>query len=88
MDIREITILGGYDKFGNPENVRELTIKKGEILVGEEFWNFVASDEIYEDLLDVFQTAGEQLRDEIDRMFAKFKNIIYRKCNKKLGGFK
>jgi len=32
MDIREITILGGYDKFGNPENVRELTIKKGEIL--------------------------------------------------------
>jgi hypothetical protein len=50
-------------------------LKKGEILVGEEFWNFVASDEIYEDLLDVFQTAGEQLRDEIDRMFAKFKNI-------------
>ncbi|AEF96399.1 ATP-binding cassette domain-containing protein [Methanotorris igneus] len=32
MDIKEITILGGYDKFGNPERVRELTIKKGEIL--------------------------------------------------------
>ena len=32
MDIKEIKILGGYDKFGNPEKVKELTVKKGEIV--------------------------------------------------------
>jgi len=32
MDIKEIKIFGGYDKFGNPEKVKELTVKKGEIV--------------------------------------------------------
>ena len=32
MDIKEITIIGGYDKSGNPEPVREVTIKRGEIV--------------------------------------------------------
>lgn len=44
-----------------------------EILVGEEFWNFIANDKIYDDLLDVFQEAGENLRKEIDETFEKFK---------------
>lgn len=44
-------------------------IENGEILVGEEFWNFIASDDIYEQLLDVFQCVGEELREEIDRRF-------------------
>ena len=48
-------------------------LEKGEILVGEEFWNFVANDDIYDDLLDVFQEAGEELREEIDRKFAQFR---------------
>jgi type II restriction enzyme len=48
-------------------------LERGEILVGEEFWNFVASNNIYEELLDVFQAVGEGLRDEIDRKFAGFK---------------
>ncbi len=47
-------------------------LDRGEILVGEEFWNFVANDEIYDDLLDVFQEAGNELREEIDRKFAQF----------------
>lgn len=49
----------------------DLEIK--EILVGEEFWNFVASDNIYEQLLDVFQEVGKELRNEIDKKFAEFR---------------
>ena len=48
-------------------------LEKGEILVGEEFWNFVANDNIYNELLDVFQEAGEELREEIDKKFAQFR---------------
>ena len=48
-------------------------LKNGEILVGKEFWNFVANDNIYEELLDVFQEVGEKLRSEIDEKFAQFK---------------
>lgn len=48
-------------------------LEKGEILVGEEFWNFVANDDIYEELLEVFQRAGKVLREEIDQKFAQFR---------------
>ncbi len=45
----------------------------GEVLVGEEFWNFVASDNIYNELLDVFQEVGQELRTEIDEKFAELR---------------
>jgi hypothetical protein len=48
-------------------------LEKGEILVGDDFWNFVASDNIYNELLDVFQEVGEELRAEIDEKFAEFR---------------
>jgi predicted nucleotidyltransferase len=63
----------------HPEPYERWTLKalydleNGEILVGEEFWNFVASDNIYEELLDVFQSVGEELREEIDKKFAEFR---------------
>jgi len=63
----------------HPEPYERWTLKglydleNNEILVGEEFWNFVASDNIYEELLDVFQGVGEELREEIDRKFAEFR---------------
>jgi len=63
----------------HPQPYQRWTLKglydldKGEILVGEEFWNFVANDDIYDDLLDVFQEAGNELREEIDRKFAQFR---------------
>ncbi len=63
----------------HPEPYERWTLKglydldKGEILVDEEFWNFVASDNIYGELLDVFQGVGEELRDEIDEKFAEFR---------------
>jgi len=44
-----------------------------EILVGDEFWNFIADDEIYNELLDIFQKVGEELRKDIDEKFAPFK---------------
>jgi predicted nucleotidyltransferase len=63
----------------HPEPYERWTLKglydleKGEILVGEEFWNFVAGDNIYEELLSVFQKVGIELRCEIDDKFAEFR---------------
>lgn len=63
----------------HPEPYERWTLKglydleSGEILVGEEFWNFIASYNIYEELLDLFQKIGEELRDEIDKKFAEFR---------------
>jgi len=48
-------------------------LEKGEILVGNEFWNFIANDNIYEELLDVFYKVGKELRSEIDNKFAELK---------------
>jgi len=48
-------------------------LENGEILVGEEFWNFVAGESVYEELLDIFQKVGKELRDEIDQKFAEFR---------------
>jgi len=63
----------------HPEPYERWTLKglydleRGELLVGEEFWNFVASNNIYEELLDVFQKVGEELRDEVDKKFEEFR---------------
>jgi len=65
----------------HPEAYERWTLKglcdlgKGEVLVGEEFWNFVASDNIYAELLDIFQKVGEELRPEIDRKFGQFRRM-------------
>ncbi len=63
----------------HPEPYERWTLKglydleKGEVLVGDEFWNFLAGADIYEDLLNVFQKAGEELRDEINEKFEKLR---------------
>lgn len=65
----------------HPEPYERWTLKglydleNGEVLVGEEFWNFVASNSIYDELLDIFQKVGEELRTEIDRKFGEFRRI-------------
>lgn len=48
-------------------------LQKGEVLVGDEFWNFVAGDNIYEDLLDIFEKTGKELRGDIDKKFSEFR---------------
>ncbi len=45
---------------------------KREVMVAEEFWDFLAGDGTYNDLLDCFEIAGIELRTEIDKYFLNF----------------
>lgn len=45
---------------------------KREVLVAEELWNFIGGEGTYVDLLDAFEQAGIELRDEIDEYFKQF----------------
>ena len=45
---------------------------ENEIKVAEEFWNFLGGENTYEQLLDVFETTGLELRPEIDTRFERF----------------
>lgn len=44
-----------------------------EVLIGEEFWDFLAGDGTYNILLDCFENAGIEMRDEIDEYFERFR---------------
>jgi type II restriction enzyme len=44
-----------------------------EIMIADNFWNFLGGANTYENLLDCFQTAGNEMRTEIDDYFLKFK---------------
>lgn len=48
-------------------------LPNGEVMVAEEYWNFVGQGNIYQELLDIFQEVGEELREDIDRKFAEFR---------------
>ncbi len=43
-----------------------------ELKVANEFWNFIAGQNVYEDLLKCFERVGIELRDEIDDHFKRF----------------
>lgn len=43
-----------------------------EILVADEFWNFLGGENTYEEVLNVFEQVGIDLRSEIDERFARF----------------
>ncbi len=43
-----------------------------EVLVADEWWNFLADDIIFADLLGCFEKAGIELREEIDNYFMRF----------------
>ena len=45
---------------------------KSELLVAEEFWDFLGGDGTYADLLECFERAGITMRTEIDDYFARF----------------
>jgi len=45
---------------------------KHEILVAEEFWDFLGGENTYFGLLDCFEKAGIELRPEIDAYFSRF----------------
>ncbi len=44
-----------------------------EIMVGEEFWDFLGGEGAYKDLLDCFEKVGIELYNEIDEYFSRFK---------------
>ncbi|MGC8554778.1 MAG: TdeIII family type II restriction endonuclease, partial [Candidatus Acidulodesulfobacterium sp.] len=44
-----------------------------ELKVGKEFWDFIGGSGAYEELLYCFESAGIDLRPEIDEYFARFK---------------
>ncbi len=43
-----------------------------ELKVAEEFWDFLAGEKVYEELLECFERVGIELRPEIDAYFAKY----------------
>lgn len=43
-----------------------------EVLIAEEFWDFIGGKGTYTELLDAFEQAGIELRDEIDEYFKQF----------------
>jgi len=43
-----------------------------ELKVAEEFWDFLGGEGAYNDLLDIFERVGIELRAEIDEYFSKF----------------
>jgi type II restriction enzyme len=43
-----------------------------ELLVAEEFWDFLGGENTYNEVLDVFEQVGIALRPEIDATFARF----------------
>lgn len=43
-----------------------------EVLVGKEFWDLLGGQGTYEDLLNVFEKAGIELRDKIDQKMGSF----------------
>lgn len=45
-----------------------------ELKVGKDFWDFVGGEGTYEDLLNIFERVGIELRTEIDEYFSRFKN--------------
>lgn len=47
--------------------------QKSELLVADEFWDFLGGDGAYTSLLDSFERVGIELRLEIDKYFSSFK---------------
>lgn len=43
-----------------------------ELVVADEFWDFLGGQHTYQDLLDCFERVGIELRSEIDQYFFKF----------------
>ena len=54
--------------------IRGMLDLESELKVADEFWDFLGGKGAYQDLLGCFERVGIELRSEIDRYFAKFKN--------------
>jgi hypothetical protein len=64
--------------FPEPYNrwtMRGMLDLKEELKVAEEFWDFLGGEGAYQNLLDIFERVGVELRTEIDDYFNKFTNL-------------
>jgi len=43
-----------------------------ELKVASEFWDFLGGEGAYQDLLDIFERIGIELRPEIDNYFTRY----------------
>jgi type II restriction enzyme len=62
-----------YPKPYNRWTMRGMLDLKHELYVAEEFWDFLGGKGAFDELLDIFEQVGVELRPEIDVAFAKFK---------------
>ena len=63
-----------YPEKYNHFTVREMIEYGTQLMVGEEFWDFLAGKDVYEDLLDCFKCVGIEMRKDINKYFQKFHN--------------
>lgn len=56
----------------NRWTMRGMLDLENELKVAEEFWDFLGGENTYQDLLDIFERVGIELRPEIDEYFRKF----------------
>lgn len=47
---------------------------ENDIIVGSDFWDLVAGNKIYDDLIDIHNSIGIKLRTELEEIMAKFSN--------------
>lgn len=60
-----------------PEKYKRWTLKgmldlEHDVLIAEELWDFIGGEGTYVELLNAFEEAGIELRDEIDQYFKQF----------------
>lgn len=56
--------------------IRGMLDLRFQLLVAKEFWDFLGGEGTYEQLLDIFEAVGMELRPEMDARFAQFKQKI------------
>lgn len=56
----------------NRWTMRGMLDLQNELKVAEEFWDFLGSRDSYQQLLDIFERVGVELRPEIDDYFARY----------------
>lgn len=56
----------------NRWTMRGMLDLNNELKVANEFWDFLGNDGVYQDLLNIFERIGVELRPEIDAYFAKY----------------
>lgn len=57
----------------NRWTIRGMLDLENELMVGNEFWDFLGGNGCYTELLNCFERVGIELRSEIDEYFSKFK---------------